>query len=257
MKKFGLESASFVRTPMSPNVKLTVDLLGKSVDLSLYRSMIGNLLYLTASRPDISYNVGVCARYQAHPKESHMTTLKRIIKYVTTTADFGVWYSKDTNDVLAGYSDADWAGNTDDRKSTSGGCFYIGNNLVSWMSKKQNSISLSTVEVEYIAAGSCCTQLLWMQKLLLDYGIRQEHLTIYYDNTSAINISKNLVQHSRTKQIEIRHHFIRELVEDGTHTFECIHTDNQKVDLFTKSLDSKRFEFIRQNIGVIYMDSMD
>ena len=137
------------------------------------------------------------------------------------------------------------------------GCFYIGNNLVSWMSKKQNSISLSTVEVEYIAAGSCCTQLLWMQKLLLDYGIRQEHLTIYYDNTSAINISKNLVQHSRTKQIEIRHHFIRELVEDGTHTFECIHTDNQKVDLFTKSLDSKRFEFIRQNIGVIYMDSMD
>ena len=137
------------------------------------------------------------------------------------------------------------------------GYFYVGNNLVSWMSKKQNSISLSTVEVEYIAASSCCTQLLWMQKLLLDYGIRQEHLTIYYDNTSAINISKNLVQHSRTKQIEIRHHFIRELVEDGTLTLECIHTDNQKADLFTKSLDSKRFEFLRQNIGVIYMDSMD
>ena len=97
MKKFGLESASSVRTPMSPNVKLTVDLLGKSVDSSLYRSMIGSILYLTANRPDISYSVGVCARYQANPKESYMIVLKRIIKYVKTTADFGVWYNKDTN----------------------------------------------------------------------------------------------------------------------------------------------------------------
>ena len=136
MKKFGLESASSVRTPMSPNVKLTVDLLGKSVDSSLYRSMIGSILYLIANRPDISYSVGVCARYQANPKESYMIALKRIIKYVKTTADFGVWYNKDTNDVLAGYSDADCARNANDKKSTSGGCFYMGNNLVSWMSKK-------------------------------------------------------------------------------------------------------------------------
>ena len=190
MKKYGLKSASSVRTPMSPNVKLTVDLLGKSVDSSLYRSMIGSLLYLTVSRPDINYSVAVCARYQANPKESHMTALKRIIKYVKTTTDFGVWYSKDTNDVLAGYSDADWARNAADRKSTSGGCFYVGNNLISWMSKKQNSISLSIAEAEYITVGSYCTQLLWMQKLLHDYGICQEHLTIYCDNTSAINISK-------------------------------------------------------------------
>ena len=131
MKKFGLESASSIRTPMSQNVKLTIDLLGKSVDLSLYRSMIGSLLYLTASRLDISYSVGVCARYQANIKESHMIAFKRVIKYVKTIADFGVWFNKDTNDVLAGYSDADWVGNVDDRKSTLGGCFYVGNNLVS------------------------------------------------------------------------------------------------------------------------------
>ena len=97
------------------------DLFGKSVDPSLYRSMIGSLLYLTASRLDISYSVGVCSRYQANPKESHMTALKRTIKYVKTTVEFGVWYSKDTSDVLAAYSDADWAGNADDKKSTSGG----------------------------------------------------------------------------------------------------------------------------------------
>ena len=160
VKKFGLKSASSVRTPMSLNVKLTVDLLGKSVDPSPYRSMIGSLLYLAASRPNISYSVGVCARYQANPKETHMTALKRIIKYVKTTTKFGVWYNKDISDVLARYSNVDWAGNANDRKSTSGNCFYVGNNLVSWMSKKQNSISLSTAEAEYIAAGSCCTQLL-------------------------------------------------------------------------------------------------
>ena len=183
-----------------------------------------------------------------------MIALKKIIKYVKVIADFGVWYSKDTNNVLAGYFDADWAGNADDRKSTSGGCFYVGNDLVSWMSKKQNSISLSIAKAEYIVTGSCCTQLLWMQKLLLDYGICQEHLTIYCNNTSAINISKNSVQNSRTKHIEIRHHFIQELVEDGTLTLEFIHTDDQKTDLFTKPLDSKHFEFLCQNIGVISME---
>ena len=107
MKIFGLESVSSVRTLMSPNVKLTVDLLGKSFDSSLYGSMIGSLLYLTVNRPDISYSVGVCATYQANPKESHTIALNRIIKYIKTTADFAVWYSKKTNDVLTGYSDAD------------------------------------------------------------------------------------------------------------------------------------------------------
>ena len=131
MKKFSLDSASLIRTPMNPNVKLTVDLLGKNVNFSLYRSMIGSLIYLIASRPNISYSVGVCARYQVNPKESHMIALKRIIKYVKSNVDFGVWYSKDTNDVLTEYSDADWAGNADDRKSTLGGCFYVDNNLVS------------------------------------------------------------------------------------------------------------------------------
>ena len=126
MKKLGLESDSSVRTPMSPNIKLTVDLLGKNVDSSLYKSMISSLLYLNASKPDISYSVGVCARYKANPKESHVIALKRIIKYVKTTANFGVWYNKDTNDVLAGYSNADWAGNANDRKSTSRGLFLCG-----------------------------------------------------------------------------------------------------------------------------------
>ncbi|CAM8962873.1 unnamed protein product [Rhodiola kirilowii] len=175
--------------------------------------MIGSLLYLTAKRPDIAYAVGVCARYQADPKESHLLAVKRIIKYVCGTADFGIWYTQDTNPHLVGYCDADWARNAEDRKSTSGGCFFLGNNLVSWFIKKQNSISLSTAEAEYIAARSSCTQLLWMKQMLSEYGVKQEEMTLYCDNMSAISISKNPVQHSRTKHIDIRHHFIRELVE--------------------------------------------
>jgi hypothetical protein len=196
VKQFGLDGKSHARTPMSTSVKISSDLAGKSVDPSLYRSMIGSLLYLIASRPDISFSVGVCARFQANPKESHLTAVKRIIRYVNDTLSYGIWYSRETNLVVAGYSDADWAGNVDDRKSTSGGCFYVGNNLVAWMSKKQASISLSTAEAEYIAAGSCCTQLLWMKTLLGDYGFSQDTMIINCDNTSAINISKNPVQHS-------------------------------------------------------------
>ncbi|KAL5537917.1 hypothetical protein UlMin_045747 [Ulmus minor] len=211
VKKFGLENAKIYNSPMSTTIKISKDDSGISIDSKLYRSMIGSLLYLTASRPDLCYSVGVCARFQSDPKESHLQAVKRIIRYVNGTLDYGLWYSMDTTTDLVGYSDADWAGTIDDRKSTSGGCFYLGNNLVSWFSKKQNSISLSTAEAEYIAAGSASTQLLWMKQMLEDYGIKQGMLTLYCDNTSAINISKNPVQHSMTKHIQIRYHFIREL----------------------------------------------
>ena len=129
--------------------------------------MIGCLLYLIASRPDISFNIGVCARFQANPKTSHLTAVKRIIKYVNGTSDFLLFNSKELNVSLAGYSDANWAGNVDNRKSTIGGCFYVGTNLVAWMCKKQNSISFSIGEAEYIVVGSCCSQLLWMKKLVI------------------------------------------------------------------------------------------
>ncbi|CAM8923254.1 unnamed protein product [Rhodiola kirilowii] len=163
IKKFDLEKASHKRTPAATHVKVTKGEAGTKVDQTLYKSMIGSLLYLTASRPDIAHAVGVCARYQANPKESHLMNVKRIIRYVCGTTDYGLWYTKDTNSCLVGYCDADWARNAEDHKSTSRGCFFLGNNLVSWFSKKQNSISLSTAEAEYITAGSCCTQMLWMK----------------------------------------------------------------------------------------------
>ena len=174
---------------MSSSTKLNVESSGVEVSPTLYRSIIGSLLYLTASRPDIAFSIGVCARYQSNPKESHLTTVKWIIRYINGTSDYGLWYSKDSNACLAEYSDADWVGSVNDWKSISEGYFYLGNNPVSWMSKKQNSASLSTAEAEYITAGSCCTQLFWMKKLLHDYGIPQETICVFCDNTSAINLS--------------------------------------------------------------------
>ena len=131
-------------------MKLNVDSFRVEVSPTLYRSIIGSiigsLLYLTLSKPDIAFSMGVCAGYQAASKESHLTAVKRIIRYVNGTPNYGLWYSKDSNACLAGYSNADWVGSVDDRKSTSSGCFYLRNNLVSWMSKKQNSVSLSMAE---------------------------------------------------------------------------------------------------------------
>ncbi|KAG9453422.1 hypothetical protein H6P81_006326 [Aristolochia fimbriata] len=148
------------------------------------------------------------------------------------------------------YSYTNWAGNSDDRKSTSGGCFYLGANLVAWYSKKHNSISLSTAEAEYIATGSCCTQLLWMKQMLADYGFEQDILTVFCDNTSAIDISKNPVQHSRTKHIYIRYRFIKELVTEKIINLEYISTTNQLADIFTKNLDQTRFEFLQGALGM-------
>jgi hypothetical protein len=129
----------------------------------------------------------------------------------------------------------------------------VGNNLVAWMSKKQASISLSTTEAEYMAAGSCCTQLLWMKTLLSDYGFSQDNMIINCDNTSAINISKNPIQHSRTKHIDIRHHFLRDLVEFKVVSLSFIPTENQLADILTKPLDGSRFESLRKAIGVCDM----
>ncbi|KAJ9682774.1 hypothetical protein PVL29_018656 [Vitis rotundifolia] len=250
VKKFGLESTKHFRTPMPTNLKLSKDESEKGIEETLYRSMIGSLLYLTASRPDIAFSVGVCAKYQACPKESHLIALKRIIRYIAGTLELGLWYPFDTHSDVACYTDADWVGNVDDKKSTSGGCFYIGNCLVAWMSKKQNSVLLSTAETEYIAADSCCFQLLWIKQMLKDYRIDQGTMVVFCDNTSAINISKNPILHSRTKHIDIIHHFIRDLVEDKMVSLEYVPTEGQIADILTKPLDVSRFESLRKSIGL-------
>jgi hypothetical protein len=166
--------------------------------------------------------------------------------------DFGLWYPKGEDFTLTTYTDADWAGSVDDRKSTSGGAFFLGNCLVSWLSKKQSSISLSTTEAEYIATTSCCTQILWMKQTLQDIKVEyKKPISILCDNTSAISISKNPVMHSKTKHIPIKYHFLREQVNDKIVKLEYVPTKEQIADIFTKPLPRDTFEYLRQKMGVI------
>ncbi|GAV77158.1 hypothetical protein CFOL_v3_20630 [Cephalotus follicularis] len=156
---------------MSTTTKLDKDENGKEVDQKLYRSMIGSLLYITASRPDIMFSVCLCARFQSSPKETHLIVVKRIFRYLAYTLLLGLFYSNDSLFNLHAFSNADYGGCKLDRKSTSGTCQFLGNSLVSWFSKKQNSVALSTTEAEYVAAGSCCAQALWLKQQLCDFGI--------------------------------------------------------------------------------------
>ncbi|XP_068503765.1 secreted RxLR effector protein 161-like [Phaseolus vulgaris] len=163
LKKFDMDQCKAINTPISTSCQLDQDCAGKSVDQSKYRGLIGSLLYLTASRPDIMFDVCLCARYQSDPKESHYNAAKRILKYLQGTKDVGLWYPNNVSLNLTGFSDSDFECCKVDRKSTSGTCHMIGSSLISWHCKKQACVALSTVEAEYIAAGSCCAQTLWLR----------------------------------------------------------------------------------------------
>eukprot|EP00253_Pinus_taeda_P033214 PITA_33214 len=189
LKKYGMEDAKPVCTPMVTGCNLSANDESTAVNQPTYRSMIGSLLYLIGTQLDIMHAVGIVGRFQANPKETHLQAVKRIFKYPQGTQNYGLWYPRDTDLTLHAYTDADWAGSVDDRKSTSGGAFFMGSRLVSWFSKKQSSIALSTAEVEYVAAASCCTQLLWMVQTLQDFQITcTPPISILCDSTSAISI---------------------------------------------------------------------
>jgi hypothetical protein len=180
-----------------------------------------------------------------------MIALKRIFRYLVDTPRYGIWYPKGSSFILNGYTDADWAGDKDDRKSTSGACQFLGRSLVCWSSKKQNCISLSTAEAEYVAAASGCTQLLWMRQTLKEYGVICDKVPLLCDNESAIKIAYNPVQHSRTKHIEIRNHFIRDHVARGDIELIYVPTKDQLADIFTKPLDEARFTYLRNELNII------
>jgi hypothetical protein len=163
LKRFGMKDAKPAKTLMGTNRHLDLTKGGKSVDQKAYRSMIGSLLYLCDSRPDIMLSVCMCARFQSDTKECHLVAVKRILRFFVSTPCFGIWYPKGFTFDLIGYSDSDYAECKVDRKSTIGTCQFLGRSLVSWSSKKQTSVALSTAEAEYVAAGQCCAQLLWMK----------------------------------------------------------------------------------------------
>ncbi|GJR49345.1 putative ribonuclease H-like domain-containing protein [Tanacetum coccineum] len=244
LKKFDLVNVKTAITPMETKVALTKDEEAVDVDVHLYRSMIGSLMYLTASRPDIMYAVCVCSRFQVTPKTSHLNAVKRIFKYLKGKPHLGLWYPRESPFDLEAFSDSDYGGSNLDRKSTTGGCQFLGQRLISWQCKKQTIVATSTTEAEYVAAANCCGQVLWVQNQLLDYGFNFMNTKIHIDNESTICIVKNPVYHSKTKHIEIRHHFIRDCYEKKLISVEKIHTDLNVADLLTKPFDGPRFNYL-------------
>ncbi|GJZ05471.1 retrovirus-related pol polyprotein from transposon TNT 1-94 [Tanacetum coccineum] len=226
IKKYGMLSSDPVDTPMVDKSKLDKDLQGKSVDPTHYRGMIGSLMYLTSSRPDLIFAVCMCARYQAKPTEKHLHPVKRIFRYLKGTIDMGMWYSKYSCITLTTYADADHAGCQDTRQSTSGSVQFLGDKLVSWSSKKQKSTAIS------------------------NYGLKFTKIPQYCDNKSAIALCCNNVQYSRSKHIDVRYHFIKEQVENGVVDLYFVRTEYLLADIFTKALPRERFNFLVEKLGM-------
>nr|GEU51114.1 retrovirus-related Pol polyprotein from transposon TNT 1-94 [Tanacetum cinerariifolium] len=250
LKKYGFESYDPVDTPMVEKSKLDEDKEGKAIDPSHYHGMIGTLLHLTASRPDVQFAIYMCAWYKARPTKKHLHAVKRIFRYLRGTVNRGLWYPKDSLIALTSFTDADHAGCQDTRRSTSGSLQFLRDRLISWSSKRQKSAAISSMESEYIALLSCCAQILWMRSQLTDYGLGFNKIPTYCDNKSAIALCFNNVQHSQSKHIGIRYHFINEHVENGVIKLYFVNTEYQLAGLFTKALGRERIEFLINKLGM-------
>ncbi|GJS84899.1 putative ribonuclease H-like domain-containing protein, partial [Tanacetum coccineum] len=247
LKKFDFSSIKTASTIMETNKALVKDEEAEDVDIHLYRSMIGSLMYLIAFRPYIMFAICACARFQVTPKTSHFNAVKRIFRYLKGQPKFGLWYLRDSPFDLEAFFDSDYARASLDRKSTTGGCQFLGKRLISWQCKKQTIVANSTTEAEYVPAANCYGQVLWIQNQMIDYGFNFMNTKIYINNESTICIMKNPVSHSKTKHIEIRHHFIRDSYEKKLIQVIKIHTDQNIADLLTKAFDAARVKTAKDN----------
>ncbi|GJT19954.1 putative ribonuclease H-like domain-containing protein [Tanacetum coccineum] len=233
LKKFGFTEVKTASTPIETQKPLLKDEDGEEVDVHMYRSMIGSLMYLTSSRPDIMFAVCACARYQVNPKVSHLHAVKRIFRYLKGQPKLGLWYPKDSPFDLVAYTDSDYAGASLDRKSTTGGCQFLRCRLISWQCKKQTVVANSTTEAEYVAASSCCGQVLWIQNQLLDYGYNFMHTKIFIDNNKKAKKSVRLMM----EKLVIRENRQRVLV-------------SKRIERVYELKNRKRVEYIKNSQSV-------
>ncbi|GKA63377.1 retrovirus-related pol polyprotein from transposon TNT 1-94 [Tanacetum coccineum] len=248
--KHGITSCDSIGTPIAMK-HLDDDLSGTLVDQTKYHSMVGALMYLTTSRPNIVHATCYCACYQAKPTEKHLTEVKRIFRYLKNTINVGLWYPKDTGFKLTVFLDLDHAGCLDSRKSTSSCIQFLGGDkLVSWSSKKRDCTLMSLAQAEYVSLSACYAQVLWLRTQLTDYGFHINKILMYCDSKAAIAISCNPVQHSRTKHIDVRYHFIKEHVENGIFELFFVGTEYQLADLFTKAMSKDTFKYLVRRLSM-------
>ena len=261
LQKFGLQDAKEVSTPSDHNQRLVKDDgVSKSVDKAEYQSLVGSLLYAAiATRPDISYSVGVVARYCANPNQSHLTAAKRVLRYLKGTMSYGLVFNNrqgaresiSNQSLPIGYCDADWASDSDDRKSISGNLFVYGGAAISWLSKKQHIVALSTTEAEYVSLSLATQEAVWLRRLFRDIGVKiSRPMCLNEDNLGALNLAKNSAFHARTKHIDIRFHFIRSMVDNKEIEINYCSTEKMLADILTKGLDRTSFQKFRHGMGI-------
>lgn len=252
LKLFSMGEANEMATPMEINLKMKKDESKLLKDARSFRQLVGSLIYLSITRPEIAYFVSVVSQFMQDPRTPHLEAAKRILRYIKGSVDYGLLYEKRTDFVLQGFTDADWACDTAGRHSTSGYCFNLGSAAVSWCSKKQFTVALSSTEAEYIAATMAAQECIWLKCLMGDiFGKMDYAVKIQCDNESTIKLASNPIFHGRTKHIEVRHHFIREKLLNQEIELEGVHTSAQVADIFTKALANLDFEKFRVALGII------
>jgi len=251
LRETGMLGCRPASTPIDPNHKLCAE-SGDPVNKDSYQRLVGRLIYLCHTRPDISYAVSIVSRYMHDPRSDHLDAVFRILRYLKSSPGKGLMFRSNGHLDVEGYCDADWASCLDDRRSTSGYCVFVGGNLVLWRSKKQSVVSRSTAEAEYRAMSLVVSEMLWVRNLLLELNVlRKGPLRVWCDNKSAISIANNPVQHDRTKHVEIDRFFIKEKLDDGTIELSHILSSNQVADCLTKGLGVKECNVACNKMGMI------
>jgi hypothetical protein len=238
-------------TPLDSKLKLEWegDQLSNVVE---YQKLVGKLIYLTITRPDITFAVSLASQFMHAPTQAHMQIVKRILRYLKGSIGRGILMRNNNHTRIMGYSDADWAGSAYDRKSTTGYCTFVGGNLVSWKSKKQTVIARSSAEAEYRAMASTACELIWLKYLLSDLGINHDQpISMFCDNQAAMHIAANPVFHERTKHIEVDCHYVRSQVQNKVIDTIFTRSHDQLADIFTKSLPSAQFLRLLSKLGSI------
>ena len=252
ISRANITDSKIVDTPIEHNCRLNYHDGESLSDATLYRQLVGSLIYLTVTRPDISYAVHIVSQFMAAPRSPHYAAVLRILRYLKGTIFDGLHFFSHSSLTLQAYSDADWAGDPTDRRSTTGYCFMLGDSLISWRSKKQTVVARSSTEAEYRALAATTAELIWLRWLLQDLGIDCSAATqLHCDNQSAIQIAHNDVFHERIKHIEIDCHFIRQHVLQGTITLQSVSSQDQLADVFTKPLSPRPFRVLTSKLKMV------
>jgi hypothetical protein len=251
LHRFNMSECASAKYP-EESTPLTKTKDGDELSAAPYREAVGALMYLTITRPDISHAVGQAARYCSEPARKHWTAVKQILRYIKGTVGKGIKFQRGNRAELTGYADANWAGCPDTRRSVTGYVFKFAGGPITWQSKVQKTCALSSTEGEYMALAAACQEVKWLRQLLTELGFGPTGETIIYeDNQACIKLSENPHAHGRTKHIDVRHHFIRELIAQGEVKIEYVPSKSNIADIFTKGVTGKLYSLLTQKAGVI------